>query len=69
MEEKSGKVITLKTIEGILRQVMSEEEMQPYKSLGNGLYKLPGGAITGIEGLKLFLNELEKSYSYEINSI
>lgn len=50
------KEVLIKTLETLC----SEEDLQPYKDLGNGLYKLPNGAITSQKGLDEYLEELRK---------
>lgn len=59
--------ITLKDIEGILKKVVSEEALQPYEYLGAGLYRLPNGTITSKKGVEMYINELRKEASIEIN--
>ena len=39
----------------------------PVEELGNGLYKLPGGAITGKNGVKMFMELLAKEYGKNSN--
>ena len=48
------KEVLIKTLESLC----SEEDLQPYKDLGNGLYKLPNGAITNQKGLNKYLEKL-----------
>lgn len=36
----------------------SEEDLQPYKDLGNGLYELPGNVICNKKGLDEYLNTI-----------
>lgn len=55
------KEITLKMVENAIKELFSEEDLQPYKDLGNGLYELPGCIISNEEGLKEYLDELRKS--------
>ena len=50
------KEVLIKTLETLC----SEEDLQPYKDLGNSLYKLPNGAITNQKGLDEYLEELRK---------
>jgi hypothetical protein len=52
------KFVSIKILEDILRKICSNKELQPYEDLGNGLYKLPGGVITGKKGLDLYLKTL-----------
>ncbi len=54
-----NKKITLEDIEKAMEEIygkMSQKEIADFsiKDLGNGLYRLPGGAITGEGGVKLF---------------
>ena len=34
----------------------------PVEELGHGLYRLPGGVITGKNGVKMFMELLDKEY-------
>lgn len=44
---------------------IKEEDLIPYKDLGNGLYKLPGNIITNKRGLKEYLKRIhEKGIVY-----
>ena len=52
--------LTLEGITKTLESIISEEDLQPYKDLGNGLYELPGNIITNEKGLKEYLDELRK---------
>jgi len=56
---KYGKT-NLEIIEKALKHIISEEDLQPYKDLGNGLYELPGNIITNEKGLKEYLDGLRK---------
>lgn len=59
MEEGCRKSISLKDIERTLKEIIFEEDLKPYRKLGNGLYELPGNIITNKRGLKKFLEELK----------
>ena len=52
--------LTLESIIRVLKNIISEEDLQPYKDLGNGLYELPCNIITNEKGLKEYLDELRK---------
>lgn len=52
--------LTLESIIKVLKNIISDEDLQPYKDLGNGLYELPDNIITNEQGLKEYLNELRK---------
>ena len=52
--------LTLESITKALKNIISEEDLQPYKDLGNGLYELPGNIITNEKGLKEYLDGLRK---------
>ena len=52
--------LTLESIRKTLESIISEEDLQPYKELGNGLYELPCNIITNEKGLKEYLDELRK---------
>ena len=52
--------ISIKKIIKAFADISSEEDLQPYKDLGNGLYELPGNIITNEKGLKEYLDELRK---------
>ena len=54
------KELTLEGITKALESIISEEDLQPYKDLGNGLYELPCNIITNEKGLKEYLYELRK---------
>ena len=42
--------ISIEKIIKALADISSEEDLQPYKDLGNGLYELPGNIITNEKG-------------------
>ena len=52
--------ITIEKIVKTLEDTFSEEELRPYKDLGNGLYELPGNIIANKKGLKEYLDGLRK---------
>ena len=52
--------ISIERIIKALADISSEEDLQPYKNLDNGLYELPGNIITNEKGLKEYLDELQK---------
>jgi len=52
--------LTLESIIKTLKNIISEEDLQLYKDLGNGLYELPCNIITNEKGLKEYLDELRK---------
>ena len=52
--------ISIERIIKALADISSEEDLQPYKDLGNGLYELPGNIITNEKGLKEYLDGLRK---------
>ena len=54
------KELTLEGIIKTLENIISEEDLRPYKDLGNGLYELPGNIIANEKGLKEYLNGLRK---------
>jgi hypothetical protein len=60
MEEEGRTVLTFKDIEKTLKTIISMENLQPYKYLGNGLYELPGCIICNKKGLEEYLKELKK---------
>lgn len=47
--------LTIEMINEALRNMFSEEDLKPYRDLGNGLYELPGCIITNKIGLKEYL--------------
>lgn len=50
--------ITLNKVIETLKSITSEEDLQPYKDLGNGLYELPGNVICNKKGLDEYLKLL-----------
>ena len=50
--------MTIEKIVKTLEDTFSEEELQPYKDLGNGLYELPGNVICNKKGLDEYLKLL-----------
>ena len=52
--------ITLKDIEKIARSIIPEQDLQPAKYLGRGLWELPGGVITNEGGYKEYMKQIEK---------
>ena len=59
MEGGCRKSISLKDVESAFRKIISEEDLSPYKDLGNGLYELPGNTITNKNGLKEYLKGIK----------
>lgn len=51
--------ITLETITRVLESVCCDEDLRPYKDLGDGLYELPGNVICNKNGLYEYLKELK----------
>ncbi len=47
--------LTLEMVNEALRNMFSEEDLKPYRDLGNGLYELPGYIITNKKGLEEYL--------------
>ena len=60
MKRKNKKGISLKDLERTLRGITYEEDLMPYKVLGNDFYKLPGNIITNKRGLEMYLKELKQ---------
>lgn len=52
------KELTVESIIKALESICSEEDLQPYKDLGNGLYELPGNVICNKKGLDMYLNTI-----------
>lgn len=50
--------LTVEKIIKILESISSEEELRPYKDIGNGLYELPGNIICNKKWLDEYLKEL-----------
>jgi len=60
MEERGRKSISIKDIERVIKKIIFEEDLKPYRNLGNGLYELPGCIITNKKGLKEYLKEFKR---------
>jgi chaperonin cofactor prefoldin len=60
IEEGCRKSISIKDIERTLKEITSEEDLKPYRNLGNGLYELSGCIITNKKGLKEYLKEFKR---------
>lgn len=43
--------LTIEKIRTVLESIISDEDLYPYKSLGNGLYEFPGNIICNKKGL------------------
>lgn len=54
------KELTVESITKALESICSEEDLQPYKDLGNGLYELPGNIICNKKGLDEYLKGLKQ---------
>ena len=52
------KELTKESIVKALESICSEENLQPYKDLGNGLYELPGNVICNKKALDMYLNTI-----------
>ena len=52
--------ISVKDIENAFREICSEEELQPYVYIGNGLYRFSNGAISNKKGVELYIELLHK---------
>lgn len=52
------KKLTIDSVIKALKDMCSEEDLQPYKDLGNGLYELPGNIIANENGLNEYLTVL-----------
>ena len=51
--------LTIEKIRIVLESMISDEDLHPYKYLGNGLYELPGNIICDKKGLDKYLkNEI-----------
>lgn len=50
--------ITLDKVIETLKSITSDEDLQPYRDLGNGLYELPGNVICNKKGLDEYLKLL-----------
>lgn len=55
------KELTTEGIAKTLESVFSEEELLPYKDLGNGLYELPGNVICNKKALDNYLKSLNNN--------
>ena len=53
-------VLTVEKIKKALEELFSEEDLQPYRDLGNGLYELLGCVICNKKGLDMYLEKLIK---------
>lgn len=51
--------LTIEKIRTVLKSIISEEDLKPYKNLGNELYELPGNIICTKKGLNKYLFKLE----------
>lgn len=60
MGEGIRKVLTLKDVERTIKEIIFEEDLKPYRNLGNGLYELPGNIITNKKGLKEYLKGIKQ---------
>ena len=54
------KELTVESIVKALESICSEEDLQPYKDLGNGLYELPSNVICNKKGLDKYLKGLKQ---------
>jgi hypothetical protein len=52
------KELTKESIIKALESICSEEDLQPYKDLGSGLYELPGNVICNKKALDMYLNTI-----------
>ena len=52
------KELTKESIVKALESICSEEDLQPYIDLGNGLYELPGNVICNKKALDEYLNTI-----------
>lgn len=59
MEEGIRTQISIEDLERTIREIIFEEDLKPYKKLGNGLYELPGNIITNKNGLEEYLKEIK----------
>ena len=55
------KELTKESIAKALESIISEEELRPYKDLGNGLYELPGNVICNKKTLDNYLKCLNNN--------
>lgn len=63
MEKGSRKSISIKDLERTLKEIIFEEDLKPYRKLGNGLYELPGNIIANKKGLNEYLKIQHETYS------
>ena len=59
MERGCRKRISFKDVERVFKEIIFEEDLKPYRNLGNGLYALPGNIITNKNGLKEYLKGIK----------
>lgn len=59
MERGCRKSISLKDVKRVFKEIIFEEDLKPYRDLGNGLYELPGNTITNKNGLKEYLKGIK----------
>lgn len=64
---KGWEELTIEKIRIVLEDMISEEDLRPYKSLGNGLYELPGNVICNKKGLNEYLNNYIKNEIFSKN--
>ena len=55
------KELTIEKIRIVLESMISEEDLLPYKNLGNGFYELPGNIICNKKGLNEYLLKIIKN--------
>ena len=60
MERECRESISLKDVERVFKEIIFEEDLKPYRNLGNGLYELPGNIITNKNGLKEYLKGFKR---------
>lgn len=53
--------ISIEKIIKVLKDISSEEELHPYKDLGNGLYELPGCIICNKKVLDEYLKTINNN--------
>lgn len=53
------KELTKESIVKALKSMCTEEDLQPYIDLGNGLYELPGNVICNKKALDEYLSKLK----------
>ena len=58
---KGWEELTIEKIRIVLESMISEENLKPYRNLGNGLYELPGNVICNKKGLNEYLNNCIKN--------